>query len=130
MTLDDLAGRLFAGVPEVAEIIGADERTIRRAIAAGEIPGHRVGTKYMIPVAWLRELAGSPAPAPAAPEPDLDQLADRVADRVLARLARTFGALVPDMTAAGPVPPGPAATANDRLSRQGALSRVHDNPAA
>lgn len=88
MTIEDLAGRLFAGVPEVASILGADERTIRRAIAAKEIPGHRIGTKYLIPVSWLREMAGSPPPAPATPEPDLDQLADRVADRVFARFAR------------------------------------------
>ncbi len=90
MTLDDLSGRLFADVPEVASITGRDERTIRRAAAAGEIPSTKVGSKYMIPVAWLRQQAGQ-ATASAAPLPDLDELADRVADRVIERLAQAFG---------------------------------------
>ena len=89
MTLDELNGRLFADVPEVASITGRDDRTIRRAAAAGEIPSTKVGNKYMIPTAWIREQAGQPTAA--APMPDLDELADRVADRVFARFARLFG---------------------------------------
>lgn len=88
MTLDELNGRLFADVPEVASITGRDGRTIRRAAAAGEIPSTKVGNKYMIPTAWIRKQAGQPAAA--APMPDLDELADRVADRVFARFATLF----------------------------------------
>lgn len=89
-TLDDLDGRLFADVPEVASITGRDERTVRRAAAAGEIPSTKVGNKYMIPTAWLREQARQDPP-PAAGPVDLEQLADLLADRMFARLGRLFG---------------------------------------
>lgn len=89
MTLDDLDGNLFADVPQVAEITGMDPRTIRRAAQAGEIPASRVGAKWMIPTAWLREQAGTPAPTP--PGVDLDDLADRVADRLFTRFAQLLG---------------------------------------
>jgi hypothetical protein len=41
--LADLEGKLFATVPEVAVILRSDVRSIRRAIAAGEIPAQPVG---------------------------------------------------------------------------------------
>jgi hypothetical protein len=41
----------------------------------------------VVPVAWLREQAGTPEPSP-----DVDELADQVAARVLARLARLLAA--------------------------------------
>jgi excisionase family DNA binding protein len=90
MNLDELDGRLFADVPEVAEITGLDPRTIRRAAEAKEIPAHKVGTKWMIPTSWLREQAGTPTP-PVPVMPDVDQLADLVADRLFARFVRLFG---------------------------------------
>jgi excisionase family DNA binding protein len=68
-TLSDLirAGDDFTSVPAAAGILNMDQRTVRRAIARGEIPATRVGTDYRIPVAWLAEQAGlSPAPAQAA----------------------------------------------------------------
>jgi len=82
-TLNDLAGQTFADVPQVADIIGRDERTVRRAIESGKIPATQIGSKWSVPVAWLREQAGTPEPSP-----DVDELADQVAARVLARLAR------------------------------------------
>ena len=82
-TLNDLAGQVFASVPDVASIIGRDERTVRRALEAGKIPGQKVGSRWAIPVAWLRQQAGAPEPPP-----DPGELADQVADRVVARLAR------------------------------------------
>ena len=94
MTLDDLNGRLFADVPKAASVLGRDERTVRRAAAAGEIPATKVGTKWMIQTAWLRQQAGVTETSPAAQVPDLDELADRVADRVFARFAQLFGAKV------------------------------------
>ena len=53
-----LIGRLFATVPEAAAILRYDVRTVRRAIAAGEIPAVKVGATYRIRVSWLREQAG------------------------------------------------------------------------
>ena len=90
MTLEDLGDKLFAYVPEVAQILGRDERTVRAAIRAGQIPATKTGQRYIVRVSWLREQAGQPASAPAA-LPDLDDLADRVADRVVARFAQLFG---------------------------------------
>ena len=89
-TLDDLSGKLFASVPEVADIIGRDERTVRKCAESGLIPGQKLGANWSIPVAWLRQQAGLPGPTPATAAPDMDELADRVADRVMARLARLF----------------------------------------
>jgi len=86
-TLNDLAGQVFADVPAVARILGRDERTVRRGIEAGKIPGQKVGARWVVPVAWLREQAGTPEPSP-----DVDELADKVAARVLARLARLLAA--------------------------------------
>lgn len=67
----------------MAHITGRDQRTVRRAIEAGRIPGQKVGSRWVVPVAWLREQAGEPEPSP-----DIDALADQVAARVVARLAR------------------------------------------
>jgi excisionase family DNA binding protein len=51
-------GRLFATAPETAQLFRSDERTIRRALERGEIPGFRVGQHWRVPVAWLRQQAG------------------------------------------------------------------------
>jgi hypothetical protein len=111
MNLDDLDGRLFASTTEAAAILdGLDPRTLRRAIAAGEIPSRRVGNKLLVPVAWLREQVNGAAPKQDQPPLDLDQLANRVADRVIACLASAFGGMAPDVRTAGPAPPEPAAT--------------------
>jgi len=108
---------------------GLDPRTVRRAIAAGEIPARRVGTKLLIPVTWLREQVAGSAPESASASLDVDQLADSVADRVIARLACAFGGMTSDVITAGPAPPGPAATADDPLPAT-ERSRVHGTPAA
>ena len=94
MNLDDLDGRLFASTTEAAAILdGLDPRTVRRAIATGEIPSRRVGNKLLVPVAWLRAQVNGAAPEPDRPVFDLDQLADRVADRLITRMARAFGGM-------------------------------------
>ena len=54
---DLLDGKLFADVPETAEILRYDSRTVRRAIEAGEIPAIRAGGRWCIPTAWLRAQA-------------------------------------------------------------------------
>lgn len=86
-SLDDLAGKLFANTPEVASLLGRDERTVRKAVESGTIPGQKIGANWLIPVAWVREQAGMPEPSP-----DVDTLADQVADRVVARLAMLLAA--------------------------------------
>jgi len=52
-----LDGKLFADVPETAQILRYDQRTVRRAIEAGEIPAVRAGGRWRIPTSWLREQA-------------------------------------------------------------------------
>ena len=54
--LDGLEGKLFATVPEASVILGYDRlgRTLRGAIAAGEIPAVKAGRTYRIPVASIR----------------------------------------------------------------------------
>lgn len=89
MTLNDLDGCLFVDVPQAAVLLGLDERTVRRAAAAGEIRASKVGAKWMISVEWLREQAGQPSVPPAL-MPDLDALTDRLADRFFARFASLF----------------------------------------
>jgi len=70
--LDGLDGKLFATVPEAAVVLRSDPRSVRRSIAAGDIPCTRVGPRSLVPVKWLREAAGletSGAPRPAQPSP-------------------------------------------------------------
>jgi excisionase family DNA binding protein len=133
VTLDDLGlnARNYATTAEVALLLdGADPRTVRRMAEAGTIPSIRVGTRWMIPTAWLRQhLHGGVSVAiPVPAGPDLDQLADRVADRVATRILGAFAALAPNMAAAGPSP-GPAAIASDSPPTKEAR-RDHHSPAA
>ncbi len=53
-----LEGKLFATVPETAVVLRSDERSVRRSIAAGDIPFTPVGPRKLVPVAWLRQAAG------------------------------------------------------------------------
>jgi hypothetical protein len=82
--------QLFLDIPEVARIIGRDARTVRRCVESGEIPGQKFGARWSVPTSWVREQAGITEPPPAAMAPDPYELADRVADRVVARLAGLF----------------------------------------
>jgi excisionase family DNA binding protein len=60
--LDELraavGNRLFTTVPVVAQLLDLDERTVRRGIERGELPGIRVGSSIRVPVAELLRLAG------------------------------------------------------------------------
>jgi excisionase family DNA binding protein len=47
----------FVSASEAAAILGVDPRTVRRAIAAGDIPATRVGAAIRVPVAWLKARA-------------------------------------------------------------------------
>lgn len=56
--LADLEGKLFADVPETAALLRIDQRTVRRSIEAGDIPGIRTGQRWRVPTSWLRKAAG------------------------------------------------------------------------
>jgi hypothetical protein len=125
---DDLDGQNFVGVPEVAEILGGcDPRTVRAEIRAGRIPAIRVGTRWMVPVTWLREqvLAGTQPTQPFVAAIYVDLLADRVADRLVARFAGIFSMMAPTMKNAS----GPAGIRAEGADRSGGPG-VHHNPAA
>lgn len=61
--LKRLGDRLFATTTETAAVLRYDARTVRRAIALGEIPAVRAGSTWRVPVAWIREQARLGAPA-------------------------------------------------------------------
>jgi hypothetical protein len=56
--LASLDGKLFASVPEAATVLRSDPRSVRRSIAAGDIPATKVGPRSLVPVSWLRQAAG------------------------------------------------------------------------
>jgi hypothetical protein len=59
------AGRLFASPVEVAAVLDRDIKSVRAAVAHGDIPSIRVGPRYQVSVAWLRRQAdGVPDPQP------------------------------------------------------------------
>jgi excisionase family DNA binding protein len=52
-----IGNRLFTTVSVVAELMDLDERSVRRGIERGDLPGIRVGSAIRIPVAALSRLA-------------------------------------------------------------------------
>lgn len=70
-SVEDFGGRLFATLTETARLLGCDTSTLRRAIAAGQIPVTQLGKSERVPVSWLRRLAAGEAeiPEPSA-EPE------------------------------------------------------------
>ena len=58
MTLDELltTDRAVITVAECARLLEVDPRTVSAAVAAGEIPGVRLGRRLLIPVQRLRPL--------------------------------------------------------------------------
>ena len=58
--LDPTADRLVVGLPEAARSLGIARETLRQAILRGEVPAQRVGAQYLVPVAWIRRVAGLP----------------------------------------------------------------------
>lgn len=43
-------------IEETAALLGLDRRSVSRAIAAGELPGLRLGRRVLVPVPALRAL--------------------------------------------------------------------------
>ncbi len=54
-------------VPQAAPLLNCDERTIRAACAAGDIPATRVGAKWLIPTWWLKKQVKPPSEAAMVP---------------------------------------------------------------
>ena len=48
-----MSGQLFVSVAEAAAMLGVHENTIRRGVASGEIPHHRVRQAIRIPMSWV-----------------------------------------------------------------------------
>lgn len=46
-------GQDMVRASKAATKLGVHPRTVKRAIASGEIPGTRVGTLYLVNAAWL-----------------------------------------------------------------------------
>lgn len=78
--LDELRTRNFVTPREAAEVLhDVDERTVRRAVEAGQLPGHKIGTKTLIPAAaLLRMIEADEGPANVTP-PGVNAAAIRVA---------------------------------------------------
>lgn len=55
--LSELEGRIFVSVPELAELMGCDPRTVRAGIEKGEIPATRIGHVWRIPMEWVEKAA-------------------------------------------------------------------------
>ena len=64
---DELRGRLFVTVSEAAQVLLCDERTVRRAIEAGDIPAVKVSGVTRIRAAALLTMAGIEAAAEETP---------------------------------------------------------------
>lgn len=45
--------------------LGVNPRTVKRAIVAGQIPGTRIGTLYLVNAAWLAEVTSWAPPQEA-----------------------------------------------------------------
>lgn len=62
-----LDGLAFFTVPQTAQLLGCDERTVRRAIHKGPelggFPSTRVGCQYRVPTWWLRQQVRPPGKA-------------------------------------------------------------------
>jgi excisionase family DNA binding protein len=61
MARDNIEKALL-GVPEVARITGLDEKSVRKAVEAQQIPALRIGRVWRVPRWWVDEqLHGSRA---------------------------------------------------------------------
>lgn len=65
-------------LPEIQRRTGLGRDAVRQAIKAGQLPGYKIGGRYVVPRVWFeRWMAGEPAqPAPDPPRiPFLRKLA-------------------------------------------------------
>lgn len=108
MTPEELRQRNFITVKQTAEILGVDERTVRRGIDDGQVPAMKVGTKTLIIAPRLAALI-DPAYSPPAPLPAVVETtspgAIAAAAEILRGALRALEALAgPDNGETGPRP--------------------------
>jgi excisionase family DNA binding protein len=73
-----MSDRPFLTTGQVAERIGLCERSVRRGIVRGEIPGYRVGKRYLVPaLAFDEYLHGRWIPQTKASAPVLSMVKTR-----------------------------------------------------
>lgn len=72
----DLRDRLFLTVSEVAEILRADPRTVRRGIEAGDIPAVHVSSTVRIPTGPFLTACGLSPDEITAPQDDAHESED------------------------------------------------------
>lgn len=76
--------QVFFTIPQTAELLQCDERTVRKSIAAWNagdntgIPSTRLGVSYRVPTSWLRALA---RPVPHGPCALCGTEGPRISDR-------------------------------------------------
>ena len=67
--IEDIRDRAVITVTEAAELLELDERTVRRGLEDGNLPGVRVGRRWVVPVPrLLRLLEHGAAPTDELPE--------------------------------------------------------------
>jgi excisionase family DNA binding protein len=91
----------WVSVAEAACRLDIDPHTLYAAVNAGTVPARRIGRSVRVPAAWV-DAAGASANGHTPPL-DIDELADAVADRLVARLVRL---LVGAVRATAPGEPG------------------------
>lgn len=55
-----MQSKVLLSVQEASEATGLDVKTVRAAVARGEIPGRRIGRLIKIPNWWVEELRSGP----------------------------------------------------------------------
>lgn len=58
-----MQGKVLLSVDEAAAATGLDQKSVRAAVARGEIPGRRIGRLIKIPVWWVEEQRNGPRDA-------------------------------------------------------------------
>jgi len=76
--LPDFSDKPVLTAPEVAQILGLSLRSVRSAMANGDLPVVRVGGRVWVPTAALRRLLGVDGPEELSPaSPDLRLIGGR-----------------------------------------------------
>jgi excisionase family DNA binding protein len=60
-----MQGKVLLSVEEASAATGLDQKTVRAAVARGDIPGRRIGRLIKIPVWWVEEQRVGPRAQPA-----------------------------------------------------------------
>lgn len=87
MNRDELRNRNFVTVPEAVTLVfhgEVDERTIRKAIELGQLPGVKIGAKILIPVPPLLALLETPERPGDTPTPGVNADVVRAAINMIA----------------------------------------------